>query len=206
MSAELRNPKHRAVAEAFIRDPQRIGWKAYKAVFPGTSKHAAETSWSRLLKRAEFSAYLDQLKAAAADATVMSLREVLAEQSKIGRADMRDFVQIGTADSVHEAVNDLAPEQSAAIQEITVETYLEGHGDDAKTVKKVKFKLHSKASALAELRAHHEPHKHEHTGKDGKPIEVKSAPPTDLELVRRIHFILTKASRATAPPSKEKRK
>jgi phage terminase small subunit len=216
-AAELRNPKHRAVAEAFIRDPARVGWRAYKSVFPGTSEHAAQTSWSRLLRKAEFSGYLDRLKAAATDATVMDLREVLAEQSKIGRANMRDLVHIGVSDNIAADVAALAPEQSAAIQEITVESYSEpgaASADEAledqpqggalkrrkrkkaelRVVKRIKLKLHSKASALAELRAHHEPTRHEHTGAGGKPIEHK-VELSPLEVARRIAFALERGRR-----------
>lgn len=192
----LSNAKHEAVAQAFVRDPQHVGWRAYKAVFTRSTRHAAETSFSRLLKNAEFSGRLDELKSAAADRAVMDLQEVLAEQSKIGRANLRDFAHLGTSDHIVKDIERLAPEQTAALQELTVETYLEGKGKDAKTVRRVKFKLHSKPSALAELRAHHEPQKHEHTGKDGGPIKTKDVSElSPLEVARRIAFALERGRR-----------
>lgn len=203
--AALSNAKHDAIAQAFIRDPQRIGWKAYKAVFPGTSDHAAQTSWSRLLKKAGFRARIEELKAAAADVAVMDLREVLAELSKLGRANMQDFAHIGSSDNVVGDIAELTPEQAAAIQEITVETYLEGRGDDAKTVKRVKFRLHSKPAALAQLREHHEPQRHEHTGKGGGPIKTKDVSEhTPLEVARRIIFALERGRRELAKGTKRK--
>lgn len=36
----------------------------------------------------------------------------------------------------------------------------------------------------------------EHTGKDGGPIETKDAAISDLELARRVHFILTRATKS----------
>lgn len=222
----LSNPKHESVAQAFIRDPARIGWHAYKAVFTGCSDRAAQTAWSRLLKKPEFSARVDELLASAADASVMELREVLQELSNLGRANMRDFVQIGLADDLEAAIAGLTPQQSAAIQEITVESYDEpGEADEkledqphggklkrraARQVKRIKFKLHSKHAALAELRAHHEPQRHEHTGAGGGPIEKKTAE-GELDLVRRIAFALESAARkapapAPAAPAKPKPK
>jgi phage terminase small subunit len=166
---QLRNSKHEAVLQAFLRDPKRVGWRAYKAVYRKSSQRAAETAWSRLLKDAVFKARHDELlKAvtqAAVDAAVMDLQEVLAELSKLGRANMQDFVVGGddTADVI-ESLQALPREHAAAIQELTIDTYMEGKGDDAREVKRVKLKLHDKKGSLAELRRHLEPVKHEHSG------------------------------------------
>jgi hypothetical protein len=55
----LSNQRHEAVAQAYIADPERIGWKAYKQVYPNSSQYAAETGFSRLLlKNAEFASRL----------------------------------------------------------------------------------------------------------------------------------------------------
>jgi hypothetical protein len=62
----LANAKHEAVAQAYVADPERIGWRAYRKVYPNSSRHAAETAWTRLLKIAEFSARLAELAEAAA--------------------------------------------------------------------------------------------------------------------------------------------
>jgi hypothetical protein len=95
----------------------------------------------------------------------MDLQEVLAELSKLGRANMQDFVVGGddTADVI-ESLQALPREHAAAIQELTIDTYMEGKGDDAREVKRVKLKLHDKRGSLAELRRHLEPVKHEHSG------------------------------------------
>lgn len=194
----LSNPKHDAVALAYIRDPSRIGWKAYQAVYPNSSETAARTAWTRLLKKADFSARIAELNAKAADSAVMDLREVLAELSKLGRSNMQDFTVRGDdTGEVIASLQDLERDHAAAIQELTVETYIEGHGDEAREVKRVKLKLHDKRGALAELRRHHEPQKHEHSGKDGNPIETKDVTerPSDLEIARRVAFLLSQATR-----------
>lgn len=199
----LSNSKHEAVLSAFIGDSARVGWKAYLSVYPKSSQRAAETGWSRLLTRAEFKARHDELvngiTEAAKKAAVMDLTEVLEELSKLGRSNLQNVLIDGddTRDVVT-ALRDMSPEDAAAVQEFTVETYVEGAGDNARDVKRVKIKLHDKRAALSELRRHHEPDKHEHSGKDGAPIKVEE----DLSmtaLARRIAFALQLAQREKKP-------
>ena len=71
-------------------------------------------------------------------------------------------------------LSQLTREQTAAIQEVTVDTYLDGDGENAREVKKVRLKLADKRAALVDLGRHHKlfTNKFEHCGKDG-PIEGK---------------------------------
>jgi phage terminase small subunit len=51
---------------------------------------------------------------------------------------------------------------------VTIDTYVEGHGEDAREVRRVKFKLGDKSAALVALGKHlgvFAATKHEHTGK-----------------------------------------
>lgn len=204
----LKNAKHEAVLQAFLADEKRIGWRAYKKVYAKSSQRASETAWSRLLTKAEFAGRLQELlsevAAAGVAGAVMDLEEVLAELSKLGRSSIKNCLVRGDdSGEVIASIEDLPDEHAAAIQELTVETYLEGKGDDAREVKRVKVKLHSKPQALSELRRHHEPQKHELAGKDGGPIEVEDkTPATELEIARRIAFALEQGARAAAKPAK----
>lgn len=198
----LKNAKHEALAQAYFKDRERVGWKAYKAIYPKSSQRAAETGFSRLLKKAEFAARIAELDQAVAQATVdakvMDLQEVLAELSKLGRANMQDFMRVQDSGEPVLDFSALTRDQAAAISELTVETFMDGAGDDAREVKRVKFRLHDKRGALSELRKHHEPqkHQHEHAGKDGGAIEV--APAGSMDIARRIAFALAKANREKA--------
>ena len=94
--------------------------------------------------------------------------------TKIGFANIQDYVRIGPdGDPVLDFEN-LTRDQAAALQEVTVETYMEGRGKNAREVKKVRFKLADKRAALVDLGRHHKlfTNKFEHCGKDG-PIEGK---------------------------------
>jgi phage terminase small subunit len=136
-------------------DPRKIGWRAYRKVYSKSSQRAAEVAFSRLLRNAEFSARVAELQAQAAEGAVMAAREVLIELSRIGRANMADFVRaFGRGDPVA-AVDQLTPEQTAALGEVTIEQFMDGVGDDAREVRRIKFKLIAKIRALELLGKHY---------------------------------------------------
>jgi phage terminase small subunit len=158
----LSNPKHEAVALAYLSDPEKVGWRAYRSVYTKVSQRVAESAFSRLLKNVEFSARVAELAEQAAQGAVMSQREVLEELSKLALANMQNYVG---EDGITLGVQEVTREQAAAIQEYVVEHYTDGHGDDAREVKKIKFKLSDKLRALELLGKHYalftERHVHE---------------------------------------------
>lgn len=217
----LQNAKHEAVLQAYFSDPERIGWRCYQGVYPKSSQRAAETGFSRLLKTAEFSSRLAWLQKSAADVNVMTLNEVLVELSKLGRGNIQNVVVAGddTTDVVA-SLREMAPEHAATIQELTIETYVEpGEADDhlerqakggalkrrqGRQVKRVKIKLHGKHAPLAELRRHYEPDKL--ADPDGRALgtgaaEVVSETLSDLEVARRVAFLLEQGARAAPAPA-----
>lgn len=212
----LQNAKHEAVIQQFVAHAERIGWRAYSAVYKGSSQRAAETAWSRLLKRAEFKARVDELTGEIAEAVknaaVMDLQEVLEELSKLGRSSIKNVIVQGDSTSdVIADIRDLPEEHAATIKSLTVDTFMTGTGDDAREVKRVKVELHNKHAALAELRRHHEPDKHEHSGPGGGPIQREEVGEvSELEFARRVAFMLERAARkqpaAAAPAPKAKAK
>jgi phage terminase small subunit len=165
----LSNAKHEAVALAYLTDPEKVGWRAYKAVYPKSSRHAAETGFGRLMKNATFAARVADLKAAAADGAVASARQVLEELTKIGLANMADYIGLGFE---MREISEMSRDQTAALAEVVVETFTDGRGDDAREVRRVKFKLADKRAALVDLGRHHKlfTDKAELTGKDGAPL------------------------------------
>jgi hypothetical protein len=82
----LSNQRHEAVALAYISDPEKVGWRAYKSVYPNSSRHAAETGISRLLKNVEFRARVAELQAAASTSAEITLESLLHETADIQRA------------------------------------------------------------------------------------------------------------------------
>jgi hypothetical protein len=84
----LSNQRHEAVAQAYIADPERVGWKAYKQVYPNSSRHGAETGFSRLLKNVEFAPRVAELQQGAAQSAEITLQGLLEEADEIQRAAM----------------------------------------------------------------------------------------------------------------------
>ena len=171
------NAKHEAVALAYIADPAKIGPNAYRKVYPKSSKHAAETAFSRLLKNAEFTARVAELGEQAAQGAVMSAQEVLEELSKLGRSNMADFVRAFACGDPVQAIEQLTPKQTAALGEVTVEQFMDGaaqellepqpHGGalrraGSREVRRIKFKLLPKTPALELLGKHHKLYTEKH--------------------------------------------
>lgn len=174
----LKNAKHEAVLQAYIADPKRIGFKSYLVVYPKSSDAAAATGFSRLLKSAEFSrrlAYLDaRVTEKVVEGAAITAQQVINELAKIGFANMLDYASITDQGEPFVDLSDVTRDQAAAIAGFTVEDFKDGRGEDARDVRKVTFKLHDKRAALVDIGRHlgmfEDKLKHEHTGKDGKPL------------------------------------
>lgn len=76
---------------------------------------------------------------------------VIEELARMGFANMVDYISTTSTGEAYVDLSRLTREQAAAITEITTETYMDGAGEDAREVKKVKLKLADKRGALAEI-------------------------------------------------------
>jgi phage terminase small subunit len=163
-------------------------------LYPTISPASASGVSSRLISDPAFAARVAELEAVLADkaaaAGLMAAKEVLAELSAIGRANMADYMTIGTDGDLRLHFHKLTRAQTAALAEVIVDAYAEGGGEDARQVKKVRFKLHDKRAALVDLGRHYGLFKErmEHSGKDGAPLIPEGM--TDNEVARRIAFLL----------------
>ena len=196
--AALANAKHEAFARAIVEG--RSATLAYRdAGYKPKSDDVASAAASRLLGDVRVAARVAELKEAAAEKAVMTRAEVLRELSLLGRSNLKRILVRGEdTREVVESLQDLPDEDAAAIKSIVVDTYVTGSGDTAREVKRLRLELHDKRGALSELRRHYEPDRHEHTGKDGGPIETKEVTEfSDIEVARRVAFLLQKAARQT---------
>lgn len=202
----LQNAKHEAVLQAYFADPERVGYRCYIGVYPNSSEAAAKTAFSRLLKKADFTARFAFLSAGVAkvvsDRLAITVENVVAELAKIGFANLKNYIGVTRDGDPYVRFADLTDDEAAAVSSITVEDYQDGRGEDARDVKKISFRLHDKRAALVSIGQHLgafvEKHKHEHTGKDGAPIKVEAVI-SELELARRIAFALEQGARAPRP-------
>jgi phage terminase small subunit len=102
-------------------------------------------------------------KVAAAIAVAMKERQkrvevsqdfVLSELLKIAGANLLDYMCIGDDGKPRPDFSRMTREQAGALSEIVIDEYMDGRGEDARSVKRTRFKLHDKHSALVTLMRH----------------------------------------------------
>lgn len=74
--------------------------------------------------------------------------EVLNELSYLARSNMADFTTVDQFGTPQFDLSGLTREQSAAIQELQIDTYMVGRGEGAQEVRSIKMKLAPKTPAL----------------------------------------------------------
>lgn len=124
------------------------------AIRAGYSERTAYSQGQRLLKNVEVAAAIAAGQAKLAAKLEITQERVRDELAKIAFANMGDYIAITPDGDAYVDLSDLTPEQSAAIGEITVEDYKDGRGEDARDVRRVKFKLNDKKAALDSLMRH----------------------------------------------------
>lgn len=176
------NEQHRRFVAEYLVD-----LNATKAALrAGYAEGSARQQGARLMTLPKIRQAVEAAIEARAKRTEITADRVLEELAKIGFANMLDYVRIGTNGDPFVNLSSVTRDQAAAIAEMTVEDFVDGRGEGAREVRRVKFKLHDKKGALVDMGRHLGMfvERHEHTGKDGGPIqtEVKAV---DL-LARRI--------------------
>lgn len=159
------------------------------AIRAGYSAKTAYAQASRLLKNVKVAEAVVLGKAALAERAKLSADKVIAELAKIGFANMADYMKATPEGDPYLDFASLTRDQAAALQEVTVDRYIEGHGEDAREVKRVRFKLGDKRAALTDLGRHFgifNPERVELTGPGGQPIEVQDVRRRNLDLLDAI--------------------
>jgi hypothetical protein len=117
------------------------------------------------LTDADFFSRLAELQAQAAQGAVMAAQEVLEELSRLARANMVDYMRVGPGGDPVLDWSKLTRDQAAALIEVTVEDFLDGRGEDAREVRRTRFRLANTIDALHLLGKHYrlfvERHEHE---------------------------------------------
>lgn len=144
------------------------------AIRAGYSIKTADQQAHQLLKKTSVAKAIEAAQAARAARTEITQDMVLRELAKLGFANMQDYMSITKDGEPFADLSKLNRDQAAAITEFTVEDFTEGRGDDARDVRRVKFKLADKRAALVDIGKHIGMFKEkvELTGKDSGPIET----------------------------------
>lgn len=148
----LRDPRREAYAQARVKG--RTCAEAYLEAGYKSTPANADKNARRVEHRDDVQARMDELKAAAAERAELTAADVIAELWKVATANLEDFIRVQSDGSAVVDLSGMTREQAAAMSEIVTEVYTEGAGDDAREVKRIRFKLHSKLDALGKLMDH----------------------------------------------------
>ena len=124
------------------------------AIRAGYSKRTARSQGQRLLTNVDIAKAINAAVARRSERTEIEADAVIRELAKIGFANMLDYITIGKDGDPYVDLSKLTREQAAAIGEVTVEDFTDGRGEDARDVRRVKFKLADKRGALVDLGRH----------------------------------------------------
>lgn len=149
------------------------------AIRAGYSAKTATQGAGQLMQKPIVRAAIDRAVKKLTKKIDVTVEQVVAELAKIGFANMADYMRVGPSGDPVLDFSKLNRDQSAALSEVTVEDFVDGRGEDARDVRRVKFKLADKRAALVDLGKHLKMfvEKHEHTGKDGAPIFIVTGVP-----------------------------
>jgi phage terminase small subunit len=152
------------------------------AIRAGYSAKTAETQASRLLRNAKVRAEFERRQAKLAEKLEITQERIIGELAKLGFANMLDYMRRGPDGDPYLDFSTLSRDQAAALTEVTVEDFKDGRGEDARDVRRVKFKLADKRAALVDLGRHLGIFKDrvEHSGPDGKPIQTEDVSARDI--------------------------
>lgn len=148
----LKNSRHEKFAK-LVSDGKSASASYRKAGYSAKGKSSDEAA-SRLSRNIKVAARILELKERSADRAEITRASVLRELGLIGFANMLDYMRAGGDGDPVLDFSQLTRDQAAALSEVTVEDFTDGRGDDARDVRRVKFKLYDKRAALVDLGKH----------------------------------------------------
>lgn len=174
------NPKQQRFVDEYLVDLNAT----QAAIRAGYSPKTAQQQSSRLLSNVLISEAIRKRRDQMAAKLEVTVERIVAELAKLAFANMADYMRTTSDGDPFIDLSELSRDQSAAISEVTVEDFTDGRGDDARDVRRVKFKLHDKRGALVDLGKHLGMfvEKHEHSGPNGGPVKITMAELSDDEL------------------------
>jgi len=117
------------------------------AIAAGYSEATAAEQASRLLTKVKIREQVDKLLSKRASRLDVKADKVIEELSRLAFTNMNDFIRVQDGDAYVD-LSAMTRDQAAAIQEVTVDEYTEGRGEDKRDIKRVKIKLHDKRGSL----------------------------------------------------------
>ena len=127
---------------------------AQAAIRAGYSAKTARVIGHENLIKPDIAAAIEKAMAERAERTRLTADWVIDELRKLAGANMADYMKSTPEGDPYLDFSRLTREQTAALAEVTVEDFLDHCGEEARSVRRVKFKLHDKRAALVDLGRH----------------------------------------------------
>ena len=172
-------PKQKRFIEEYLCDLNAT----QAAIRAGYSKRRASELGYQLLQKTTVQKAISKAQVERSGRTQITQDQVLQELAKIGFANMADYMRVGSNGDPCLDFSALTRDQAAALVEVTVEDFVDGRGEDARDVRKVKFKLADKRAALVDIGKHLGMFvdRHEITGRGSGPVEVDASHKANLD-------------------------
>lgn len=157
------------------------------AIRAGYSKRSAGSQAFDLLKKPEVVAAVQARREKLAEKLEVTQELVVAELAKLGFANMADYMRAGPDGDPFLDFSALTRDQAAALTEVTVDDFVDGRGEDARAVRRVKFKLADKRAALVDLGRYLGifSDKVELTGRGGGPVQQVTMTPDEFRAIAK---------------------
>lgn len=140
--------RQRIFVDAYLQNGQDATLAAMEA---GYSRESAVSAGIALASRPSIKRACALAMAYAAAKTDLCLEDVVNEIRKIAFGSTKQFWKADENGEPRLVIPEEGDDALDAVQEITVEHYMEGRGDNAREVKRVKLKMYDKMPALKQL-------------------------------------------------------
>ncbi len=166
-------PKQEAFVAQYLLDLNAT----QAAIRAGYSEKTATEQGSRLLTNVKVQEAIAKGREKTAAKLEITKERIVEELAKIGFSNMLDYMRAGTDGDPYLDFSNLTREQAAALAEVTVEDFKDGRGEDARDVRRIKFKLHDKKGALVDMAKMlgFMIEKHEHSGEISLTVSQEDA-------------------------------
>lgn len=149
MAAKL-TPRQAAFTQEYLVDLNAT----QAAIRAGYSAKTAYRTGADNLRKPQIAAAIQEAQEARAERTRITQDRVAEEIAKLAFSNMLDYMTVTSDGYAVVDLSALTRGQAAAITELQVDEYVEGRDDDARLVKRIKFKLTDKKGALELLGKH----------------------------------------------------
>ena len=143
-------PKQARFVQEYLTDSNAT----QAAVRAGYSAKRARVIGHENLTKPNIAAAIEKAMAEHAERAELTADWVIDELRKIAAANLADYVSKTSDGDPYLDFSALTRDQTAALSEVTVEDFVDGRGQDARAVRRVKFKLYDKRAALVDLGRH----------------------------------------------------